>query len=680
MQRYNGQLLNQFPNTVTGISAAGAQITVRIKSTGALATLYATNSTSGATLSNPLTADSKGYYGFYAPDGVYTLDVSLSGTPQLEIQLQDVAILQSQFNSAVSNAGYIPVGTFAAGCTVSQANGVVSDGSSYWRWDGALPKTVTAGSSPTPVGVGGWFLVSDYGLRNEIVTTVATFNSVADASSALGLVVGKYVEVLDYYGGANRNNSGKMLFEVVVNGTGTVDGGSIIQGVGCRLRQIFTNGTPRVKQFGARACSLNGVGFDSFSAFQAALNFSTAVLVDYEPNGYLIGDSLNVTHRANGVDIIGVGAGIFGAYTVLYGNTGAFPIFDFTGSQKVRLKSVQLRSATANTSPSQLGILLARSATVGFDYAQFCCLEDVLVNLADNASAFGGKGSIGIYNQAAEICTFRDMYSIANNGLVITNVNFGGVASKYRTLNSSITSTSDFKFEGSCTVTSIGTTGTALYTQGVQSMHGQLYINGGEGRTTDTRSACGVVLDGISQGHCMTFFVEFSKHWAWYGGTLKDCALRFQGSIQDTRYVLADPSSFTSMRDTEITILNSLSSVISTPQYWIKNKSSDSVKNVEFFAPVDPSTDWVVCNDTQFNRINSCYFGNNLRVMDMTDIAADALYVRNPTTRARTGKIIWCTGNPEGAVTSGVMTIAISDNGNVYRKSTGSGNTGWVAM
>lgn len=168
MQRYNGQLLNQFPNTVTGISAAGAKITVRVKSTGALATLYANNSTSGATLSNPLTADSKGYYGFYAPDGVYTLDVSLSGTPQLEIQLQDVASLQSQFNNAVSNAGYIPVGTFAAGCTVSQANGVVSDGVSYWRWDGSLPKTVTAGSSPTPVGVGGWFLTSDGAFESEL--------------------------------------------------------------------------------------------------------------------------------------------------------------------------------------------------------------------------------------------------------------------------------------------------------------------------------------------------------------------------------------------------------------------------------------------------------------------------------------------------------------------------------
>ncbi len=174
MQRYNGQLINQFPNTINGNAAAGAQITVRVKSSGAFASLYATDSLSGGTLDNPLTADAKGYYGFYAPDGVYTLDVNIAGTPQLEIQLQDVASLKAQFDNAVLNAGYIPVGTFAAGCTVSQANGVVSDGSSYWRWDGALPKTVTAGSAPVPAGVSGWVLVSDFALRNELAATDST--------------------------------------------------------------------------------------------------------------------------------------------------------------------------------------------------------------------------------------------------------------------------------------------------------------------------------------------------------------------------------------------------------------------------------------------------------------------------------------------------------------------------
>lgn len=174
MQRYNGQLINQFANAVNGNAAAGAQVTVKVKSSGATATLYATSSLGGGTLPNPLTTDSRGYFGFYAPDGVYTLDFNIAGTPQQEIQLQDVADLQAQFDNALANAGYIPVGTFTAGCTVSQSNGVVSDGTSYWRWDGALPKTVTAGSSPTPTGVGNWILVSDGALKNDLAAANST--------------------------------------------------------------------------------------------------------------------------------------------------------------------------------------------------------------------------------------------------------------------------------------------------------------------------------------------------------------------------------------------------------------------------------------------------------------------------------------------------------------------------
>lgn len=190
MQRYNGQLINQFANVINGNAAAGAQVTVKLKETGVTVTLYAEDDLGGATLANPLTADAKGYYGFYAPDGVYTLDVSISGTPQLEIQLQDVAALQAQFNDALANAGYIPIGTFAAGCTVSQSNGVVSDGSSFWRWDGALPKTVTAGSAPTPTGAGNWILVSDEALRGDLADSNSSVSiaGVAAADVADGVV------------------------------------------------------------------------------------------------------------------------------------------------------------------------------------------------------------------------------------------------------------------------------------------------------------------------------------------------------------------------------------------------------------------------------------------------------------------------------------------------------------
>ncbi len=167
MQKYNGQLIRQFASSVSGNAASGVTVTVRRKSDNALATLYVDNNTAGAALTNPVTTSATGHFAFYAADGVYTLTFS-DGTPQQVVQLQDTVALQEQFDNAMLNAGYIPSGTFAAGATLTQANQVLSDGSSYWRWDGSFPKTVAAGSAPTPVGVGAWFNVGDMNLRQEL--------------------------------------------------------------------------------------------------------------------------------------------------------------------------------------------------------------------------------------------------------------------------------------------------------------------------------------------------------------------------------------------------------------------------------------------------------------------------------------------------------------------------------
>ena len=173
MQKYNGQLIRQFSSPVSGNAASGVTVTVRRKSDNALATLYADNNIAGATLSNPITTTDKGFFAFYAADGVYTLTFS-DATPQQVIQLQDVAELQAQFDAAVLAGGYIPSGTFSAGATLTQANQVLSDGSSYWRWDGSLPKVVTSGSVPTPTGVGGWIVLSDFALRGDLAVDGST--------------------------------------------------------------------------------------------------------------------------------------------------------------------------------------------------------------------------------------------------------------------------------------------------------------------------------------------------------------------------------------------------------------------------------------------------------------------------------------------------------------------------
>jgi len=176
MQRYNGQLIKQFASSITGNAASGVTVTVRRQSDDGLATLYVENNIAGATLSNPITTTSTGHFAFYAPDDVYTLTFSDS-TPVQVIQLQDVAELQAQFDAAVLNAGYIPSGTFAAGATLTQANQALSDGSSYWRWDGSFPKVVTAGSAPTPVGVGQWFIVGGSAALSDFIDDLAATDS-----------------------------------------------------------------------------------------------------------------------------------------------------------------------------------------------------------------------------------------------------------------------------------------------------------------------------------------------------------------------------------------------------------------------------------------------------------------------------------------------------------------------
>jgi len=74
---------------------------------------------------------------------------------------------------AIAQYGWIPVGTFQAGATLTLPNQILKDTTDgeYYRWDGGLPKTVAAGSSPSSsggVGVGAWISVGDGVLRTML--------------------------------------------------------------------------------------------------------------------------------------------------------------------------------------------------------------------------------------------------------------------------------------------------------------------------------------------------------------------------------------------------------------------------------------------------------------------------------------------------------------------------------
>lgn len=71
-------------------------------------------------------------------------------------------------NQAFINAGYIDRGTFQTGATLTAANEILQYSGEYYRWSGAFDKIVAAGSTPSPVGVGGWIAVGDASVRAKL--------------------------------------------------------------------------------------------------------------------------------------------------------------------------------------------------------------------------------------------------------------------------------------------------------------------------------------------------------------------------------------------------------------------------------------------------------------------------------------------------------------------------------
>lgn len=76
---------------------------------------------------------------------------------------------------AISQYGYITVDSFQAGASITLPNQVLRDTSTgeYYRWDGALPKSVPASSTPQNsggVGQGAWISVGDAALRQNLAS------------------------------------------------------------------------------------------------------------------------------------------------------------------------------------------------------------------------------------------------------------------------------------------------------------------------------------------------------------------------------------------------------------------------------------------------------------------------------------------------------------------------------
>ncbi|HCR9747869.1 TPA: hypothetical protein OPR08_000039 [Citrobacter koseri] len=102
---------------------------------------------------------------------------------------------------AISQYGYITLDSFETGNTITLPNQVLrlETTGEYYRWDGALPKEVPAGSTPEStggVGTGAWIGVGDAALRTELTGI--------DGSSLVGAAL--YSDIRSYSGNNTRIN------------------------------------------------------------------------------------------------------------------------------------------------------------------------------------------------------------------------------------------------------------------------------------------------------------------------------------------------------------------------------------------------------------------------------------------------------------------------------------------
>jgi hypothetical protein len=154
---------------------------------------------------------------------------------------------------------------------------------------------------------------------------------------------------------------------------------------------------------------------------------------------------LNITNRANGLNLIGQGQGEDGS--VLLGDTGGIAI-DVSGSRYINIANLAIVAGEKN--PSTVGILFTRTKEVGF--VEFNNVENVRVQLPSNGRANNGNGTVAIYNNAGELWRARNIYLMADNPLVFTGYNIFKIDSPYTKREEGYVSMSECTVDGASTL------------------------------------------------------------------------------------------------------------------------------------------------------------------------------------------------------------------------------------
>jgi hypothetical protein len=204
-----------------------------------------------------------------------------------------------------------------------------------------------------------------------------------------------------------------------------------------------------------------------FAKTRSANPFAAYLATVYFPAGYyLINSPINLTN-ASGIWLVGDG----GPYlnSIILGNTGNRPMFDFSGSSQSGCENFTFLpvGGTGNT-PSTIGVLFALTSNGGLN----CGIKRCYFQMADSPTVNGGLGSVGLVNVRSEEFYVHECLIRANSPVILSyssnilvpNANYT-VSSGFQTLASGT---------GSMGVTNI--IGTSL--QGLQKLQPALILQG----------------------------------------------------------------------------------------------------------------------------------------------------------------------------------------------------------
>lgn len=207
--------------------------------------------------------------------------------------------------------------------------------------------------------------------------------------------------------------------ELIINGYVNAGPFQIFDQQG-KIGGAIKNPTVFPQWFGASGNAIT----DDTIALQQAVDFacnSMVLNVNLGRGKFRITKTLNCTNTRRPGTVRRDNLQIHGSsfFTEIIGDTGdEHAIIDVSGSQWLELQNFRIRSGTKN--PSTVGIFSGCPKILPQCQNQ---VYHLYINLHDNINANSGKGTIGIWNFAAEENTYQSVYIAANRPVILTAFN-----------------------------------------------------------------------------------------------------------------------------------------------------------------------------------------------------------------------------------------------------------------